>query len=325
MYRNKLSKNSNKEKTHHNGVFRSIIHSLGRNKIGEILVIKGYISTSELKAALHAQKTTNKPLGQIFTEQSKITKLQLTHILLRQKITRAAATAILFFASIGGISKKSDAKSIKDSAITQISFSANSATFSNLSNYPDLFGAREKKSTNLKAFTKWSGMFKRFEKELKNNKSSRIIKDLKTKLSKFKSSSIYAMADKVNNLMNKQRYILDNNNWGKSDYWATPIEFMQRGGDCEDYAIAKYISLKALGVPESRMRIAIVQDQRKNIPHAVLIVYSEKGAMVLDNQIKTMQSANSISHYKPIFSINRYAWWLHTTQDKPTTIIASAK
>ncbi len=38
----------------------------------------------------------------------------------------------------------------------------------------------------------------------------------------------------------------DSVGWGQSDYWATPLETLGRGiGDCEDYAIAKYFSLRA--------------------------------------------------------------------------------
>ncbi len=326
VYRDQVKKNYDKKNIRHTGVIRSIAYSLSHSKIGETLVIKGYISPNELKSALHTQKVTNKPLGQIFTEQSQITKHQLARLLFRQKMIRIAATAILCFASFGGIAKKSHAKSMKKSEVTLAAISySNNASFENINNYPNLFGANEKRSKNLKAFTKWSSMFKRFEQELKNNNSSRTIKNLQSKLTAFKSPSIHAMAKQVNALMNKQKYIVDNKNWGKSDYWATPIEFMERGGDCEDYAIAKYVALRALGVPESRLRIAIVQDQRKNIPHAILVVYSERGPMILDNQIKAMQSANSISHYKPIFSINSNAWWLHTTQERPTTIVASAK
>jgi predicted transglutaminase-like cysteine proteinase len=125
-------------------------------------------------------------------------------------------------------------------------------------------------------------------------------------------------------MMNAKRYVSDSDNYGQTDYWATPIEFFQRGGDCEDYAIAKYTALRMLGVPENRLRIAIVQDMQKNIPHAVLIVYTDQGAMVLDNQIKSTISADNVRHYKPIFSINQDAWWLHTKPKSSITRVASS-
>ncbi len=307
------------------GVLRYIKNSLCRNRLGEILVLKGYISPLELKSALQEQKETRKPLGQIFLEQSKITKLQLTRLLFRQRIVRLVAAAILCFASLGGVAKKVHAGIIKDVPAKIALLSEKDKSFADMTRYPDLFGAGERRSTNLKAFTKWSEMFERFDRDLAKGSSKYVIKKLQKEISKYRSDSIYEMAKQIDAMMNRQEYILDNKNWGKSDYWATPIEFMMRGGDCEDFAIAKYTALRALGVPESRMRIAIVQDLEKNMPHAVLIVYSERGALVLDNQSKVMKTAQSVKHYKPIYSINREAWWLHTTKDKPATIIAAAR
>ena len=72
------------------------------------------------------------------------------------------------------------------------------------------------------------------------------------------------------------------------------------------------------------VRIAIVQDLQKNIPHAVLVVYTDQGSMILDNQIKTAIDSNRVSHYKPIFSINQNAWWLHTAPKGNVTVVASA-
>ena len=51
----------------------------------------------------------------------------------------------------------------------------------------------------------------------------------------------------VNDYVNRVRYRDDRVNWGLRDYWAAPREFFARGGDCEDFAIAKYLSLRALG------------------------------------------------------------------------------
>ena len=52
---------------------------------------------------------------------------------------------------------------------------------------------------------------------------------------------------RVNRYHNKARYILDIINWRLDDYWASPLQFLERDGDCEDYAIAKFMSLRALG------------------------------------------------------------------------------
>ena len=115
----------------------------------------------------------------------------------------------------------------------------------------------------------------------------------------------------VNTFMNERRYIVDPINWGVRDYWSTPGQFFAKFGDCEDYAIAKYLTLKRLGMPAASMRIVVLQDLNLRIAHAVLAVYTEDGIIILDNQIRGTVQASVIRHYKPIFSINEDAWWLH--------------
>ncbi len=314
------------ESRRHIGVLRQLKRRLDHNKLGEILVTKNYISSQDLKYILNIQKKENKPLGRILIESNYISRFQLYNVLAGQKLLRVVAAVFFYGASMTAVSKKTHAGSNIKDIPARIALASLDTTFGNLREYPPLFGAKEKRSTNLKAFTKWSDMFKRFEKGLNTRHGQGIISELKDEIKYLKSSTVYETAKKVNRLMNEKKYIVDSKNWGKSDYWATPIEFMARGGDCEDFAIAKYAALRALGVPENRMRILILQDQKKNMPHAVLTVYTESGPMILDNQIKQMKSASSIHHYKPIFSINREAWWLHTTPKAPTsTIIASAK
>jgi predicted transglutaminase-like cysteine proteinase len=100
-------------------------------------------------------------------------------------------------------------------------------------------------------------------------------------------------------------------NWGQEDYWATPFQFLKKNGDCEDYAISKYMALKALGVKVEDMRIVALQDLNLNLGHAVLVVYVGDEPQLLDNQISSVVAANSIRHYQPVFSINEEGWWLH--------------
>ena len=123
----------------------------------------------------------------------------------------------------------------------------------------------------------------------------------------------------VNSLINKVPYVSDTKNYGVADHWATPSEFVTRGGDCEDYAIAKYASLRALGVPANQMHIAVVHD--KNRPeydaHAILVVHSNKGDIVLDNADRKIRNANDVKHYTPIMSVNGNNWWLNTDKNKP--------
>src|SRR4029453_17925948 len=64
----------------------------------------------------------------------------------------------------------------------------------------------------------------------------------------------------VNREMNDKPYVTDPVNWHMADYWATPLQFLRKDGDCEDYAIAKYMALRDLGVSVDNMRIVVLND-----------------------------------------------------------------
>lgn len=118
--------------------------------------------------------------------------------------------------------------------------------------------------------------------------------------------------DRVNRYANDKNYVLDIDNFGVEDYWAIPREFFPGGGDCEDFAITKLLSLRWLGVDRNLMRIVVVQDTNLRVPHAVLAVVSGRDILILDNQVQKVQSHRAIVHYAPVYSINERAWWIHT-------------
>ena len=307
------------------GIFTRLKSYLDRSRLGELLVIKGVITPVQLRKALSEQKETETPLGQIFLKHAMISRRQLIIILSRQITVRLTATILFCTLSLMNFgNKKARADVVRDiPSIITIATPETGPNLTKMTSYPALFGSAEKRSHNLKAFTKWTGMFSRFERSINSPGSSKLMREWKENLSGFQNLSLRDMADEVNDLMNSKTYRSDSKNYGKSDYWATPAEFYNRGGDCEDYAIAKYAALRALGVPDERLRVAIIHDKIKNIPHAVLIVYTDQGAYILDNQVKKMRNIRNVTRYRPIFSINRTAWWLHTTP-KATTILASA-
>jgi len=105
--------------------------------------------------------------------------------------------------------------------------------------------------------------------------------------------------------------VLDIVNWGIADYWATPREFAIKDGDCEDFAIAKYVSLKLLGWSDDDLRIVVLHDSNLNADHAVLAAYVDGRAMILDNQTRQVLPSEAIRHYQPYYSINETGWWLH--------------
>ena len=305
------------------GIFSRFKSRLQKNRLGELLVLDGILSSQQLEEALVLSKQRGQQLGHVLVADHIVSRGVIRRTLAEQFVLRCSMTAVaivISFASMG-FAKQARAGQMQD--VPQ-KISLVQQSFEKASYHPRLFGSTEKRSTSLKAFTKWTTMFDRFDASLNSANGQNEIAKMKESLQDLRGLPLDKMASKVNAMMNAKRYITDANNYGQTDYWATPVEFFQRGGDCEDFAIAKYTALRALGVPENRLRIAIVQDLQKNVPHAVLIVYTDKGALILDNQIKTAISADRVTHYKPIFSINQDAWWLHTAPKGNVTVVASA-
>lgn len=115
----------------------------------------------------------------------------------------------------------------------------------------------------------------------------------------------------VNAFFNKWPYKTDLDNYAVEDYWATPVEFMTRSGDCEDYAIAKFYALLQLGVPNDDMRVVAVTDHIRNIGHAVLVVHIGADSVVLDNLSNLVMSHTRYPQYDPQFSVNETTRWMH--------------
>lgn len=119
----------------------------------------------------------------------------------------------------------------------------------------------------------------------------------------------------VNAHANQKAYRSDSENYGLNDYWATPKEFLYKGGDCEDYAIIKLLSLKQLGFSDDSMRIVVLVDTKLRTSHAVLAVYLNNDILILDNQLQEVVSQQELSHYVPIYSINEKGWWIYTSRE----------
>lgn len=115
----------------------------------------------------------------------------------------------------------------------------------------------------------------------------------------------------VNRFFNRWRYRPDLANYGEADYWATPREFMSRSGDCEDYAIAKFFALRAMGVGNEDMRIVTLKDTRRGIGHAVLAVYLDGDILILDNLSNRVATDRAYPHYVPRVSFNETTSWVH--------------
>jgi len=126
------------------------------------------------------------------------------------------------------------------------------------------------------------------------------------KMAKLRDRSPRKRLKEVNQRVNALTYVADSANWGEADYWETPREMFERGGDCEGFAVTKYFALQQLGFTASDMRIAVVWDDADREQHAILLVrLGEDDIVVLDNKRAELASATRLSdRYRLMFYLN---------------------
>ncbi len=110
----------------------------------------------------------------------------------------------------------------------------------------------------------------------------------------------------VNNFFNQLAYRSDQKTWNKSDYWASRLEFLGKGqGDCEDFAVAKFLTMVQLGIPGEKIFLTYVRARGFPQPaHLVATYYKTPGTvpLVLDNYIKTLLPATQRADLVPVYS-----------------------
>ncbi|NCT85626.1 MAG: hypothetical protein GXC94_20940 [Comamonadaceae bacterium] len=124
----------------------------------------------------------------------------------------------------------------------------------------------------------------------------------------------------INDFFNRRLAFKDDAvTWGVPDYWASPLESLdKRAGDCEDYAIAKYFSLTAAGMPTARLRLVYVRARLagQSLAHMVLAYYAQPNAepLILDNLRPEVLPASQRGDLTPVFSFNTEGLWQGTGQ-----------
>ncbi|MBV9523224.1 MAG: transglutaminase-like cysteine peptidase, partial [Alphaproteobacteria bacterium] len=142
--------------------------------------------------------------------------------------------------------------------------------------HPKLFGTSETRSANIRTFPRWTDMLERHRAEETRGDPPCVptrfvrcsVADWLAFLTTERGKDRRTQLAEVNNFANLHPYVFD-----KTNYWETPREFVQRDGDCKDYAIAKYFSLRYLGWREDDLRVVVVEDLNLRAAHAVLAAY----------------------------------------------------
>jgi predicted transglutaminase-like cysteine proteinase len=125
-----------------------------------------------------------------------------------------------------------------------------------------------------------------------------------------------ARLESINSWFNRRViFRTDDATSGEVDQWASPLEVLASGhGDCEDFAIAKYFSLLALGTPVTRLRLVYVRAQVNGNDaqaHMVLAYYPQANAepLILDNLVTSVRPASRRPDLTPVFSFNSDGLW----------------
>jgi predicted transglutaminase-like cysteine proteinase len=177
-----------------------------------------------------------------------------------------------------------------------------------------LLDRHEIRSDDISPLSHWSALLRRFEAPLYSTAPvSSGIAVWRAEIQSLKGLSPHEQIERVNDFMNKMPYVDDQKRYGAAGYWqATPERFFSGGGDCKDYALVKYASLRALGFSLEQLRIAVVMDMTTNVLHAILIVKERGAAYVLDNQAQNIKSITDVHRYQPIFAVNSRSWWKYS-------------
>lgn len=133
---------------------------------------------------------------------------------------------------------------------------------------------------------------------------------------------------RVNDFFNQMDFIDDIKHWGKEDYWATPVEFIgTMGGDCEDFTIAKYFTLRELGISDEKLRLVYVKSLSLNQHHMVLAFYNKPTSVpvLLDNIDKQLKPASKRRDLLPIYSFNAKNLWLSKAKGRGELVGGSSR
>jgi predicted transglutaminase-like cysteine proteinase len=199
-----------------------------------------------------------------------------------------------------------------------------------LSAQPALFGTSEFRAQSLAALPQWQRALARIEAERSTYREcakpagdcpSRGALAWQSMIRDQAGRSRLDQLETVNRFLNDWRYKDDSKNYGRRDYWASPLEFFLRSGDCEDYAIVKYVTLRELGFAAEQLRLVVVQDVVRDLAHAVLAVYLGEQIYIMDNLNRAILPQEQVSQYVPYYSINENTRWAHV---KPVEALVSS-
>lgn len=183
-----------------------------------------------------------------------------------------------------------------------------------------LFATIEIRSDDLAPFRKWRDTLARAAAERRSERDGGCgasgrktcpYADWLSYLDRLRDLDRRRQMTRVNAYINRFKYVSDATNWGVTDYWQSPGEFLLHDGDCEDFAIIKYLSLRELGWRDEDLRLVTVIDVLARRAHAVTVAFADGRSWLLDNVSSRVVDTRTVDRYRPVFSLNARAWWHH--------------
>lgn len=125
----------------------------------------------------------------------------------------------------------------------------------------------------------------------------------------------------INGFYNNWPSAKDSVNYGEEEYWATPLEFLDKGGDCEDYAVVKYLALRYFSWPAEDLWILLVENKKDGEKHAVLAARDRDRIFILDNLSRPayllIPEMAYMKTFTPLFAVNETGLWMFAGQHPP--------
>ena len=182
-----------------------------------------------------------------------------------------------------------------------------------------LLGSLEFRTGSIEAIPQWTGVLDRIAAQRavyaacdRGDCPQPGVQAWRRQVADLASADPLQQLDAINRFANRAMpYLEDIQNYGRSDYWASPLEFFDRSGDCEDFAILKFVSLLELGFTNDQMRIVVVEDVLRRLPHAVLSVQIDGQFYILDSLIDVVLPHERATQYAPQYSVNMTTRWAH--------------
>lgn len=169
----------------------------------------------------------------------------------------------------------------------------------------------------------WSGVLARHEAQNREAAGAGETDPWRQLVGRFRGRPLdFRLLADVNAAVNRMRWVYDTLNYGVPDRWATPREFLANGGDCEDFAIAKFLLLREIGFIHLNQRVVICRHNARREAHAVTTCKLLLNTYLLDNLDPEPVVGWPLPTYTPVYGVDERGWVVYAKRN-PTMGVVS--